>query len=629
MLDMLPTTHTLPALLVAARGDERQLRELGAACCHAGIALPHALTALPGDGHAPRAAAALAEGYLATQRDQEGHHLPRVQDELARRRAELTALHRVNEVATSSLDEAVILDKVVAAVAEVMGVDVCSIYLTCGPSQLVLRATYGLAVTAVGAAQLSIGEGVTGWVAQHRRTAALADLWSDTRAKYLPETAEEAYHAILSVPIIGSGGETVLGVLNVQTREQRDFDEHEVSFLEMVAGELGLSIANARSYDQTDAQLRQKMNALTTLHQVVVAVSSSLDLGRVLNTIARQAVVLCQGQASAIFARRGQGSQLRVDARCDDGELPHLERVTAVALEAIAQARHQVTELPQGPNGAGWTVLCVPLRGHSSTYGALAVYSRPNESFDPETIDLVTDFACEAALAVENAQLHQATQQNLEAKSVLLSELHHRVKNNLQTVAALLSLALRHTKSEEAESTLRESYNRVRSIAAAHDLLSRQAIGVTTIGEVARKVIELLEPTVQGRTAIRFLNDGEAIEVETREATTLAILINELLTNAVRHGLKGRESGVVRVSYGRQGSQVWVTVADDGNGLPPDFTLARNKGLGLSIVRTLVEADLHGQVDWAGNSGGGARFTLLFCPPAQGAHLAKAAAERR
>jgi two-component sensor histidine kinase len=255
----------------------------------------------------------------------------------------------------------------------------------------------------------------------------------------------------------------------------------------------------------------------------------------------------------------------------------------------------------------------VPLRGHGSTYGALAVFAPAGQAFESDTVDLLTDFACEAALAIENAQLHQATQQSLEAKSVLLSELHHRVKNNLQTVASLLSLALRHSKSEEAIETLRESYNRVRSIAAAHDLLSKQAIGITTIGDVARKVIELLEPTVQGRVAARFLTEGESIELETREATTLAILLNELLTNAVRHGLRGRESGTVKVSYGRQGSQVWVTVTDDGNGLPPDFTLNKNKGLGLSIVRTLVEADLRGQVDWKGDQG--AQFTLLFCPP--------------
>src|SRR5581483_7429682 len=102
--------------------------------------------------------------------------------------------------------------------------------------------------------------------------------------------------------------------------------------------------------------------------------------------------------------------------------------------------------------------------------------------------------------------------------------------------------------SEEAANTLRESYNRVRSIAAAHDLLSRDSIGVTTIGDVARKVIELLEPTVQGRAVIRFVSEGETIELETREATTLAILLNELITNAVRHGLKGREAGTVRVT---------------------------------------------------------------------------------
>jgi two-component sensor histidine kinase len=336
----------------------------------------------------------------------------------------------------------------------------------------------------------------------------------------------------------------------------------------------------------------------------------------VLSTITSQVLNLSQSESSIIFARNRHQHQLHVETQDCDGPVHDKALAEQLALVAIQKGTPQVSLLPPAGEEAGRALLCVPLRGHGSTYGALAVFGRPGQQFDSELTDLLTDFACEAAMAIENAQLHQATQQSLEAKSVLLSELHHRVKNNLQTVASLLSLALRHTRSEEAAGTLRESYNRVRSIAAAHDLLSRQAIGVTTIGEVARKVIELLEPMQQGRGAIKFLCEGPAIELETREATTLAILLNELLTNALRHGLKGRDTGTVRVLYGRQGSQVWVTVADDGHGLPSDFTLSKNKGLGLSIVRTLVEADLHGQVDWGSQQG--ARFTLLFTPPARG-----------
>jgi two-component sensor histidine kinase/putative methionine-R-sulfoxide reductase with GAF domain len=531
--------------------------------------------------------------------------------ELDRRRAELRALQRVNAVATGSLDENTVLSNVVGAVADVMGVDVCSIYLRQGQNQLVLRATYGLSQEAVGHARLHVGEGLTGLAAEQGSPVAVPDIWADSRAKYLPETKEDEYHSIMSVPIKAAATEHVQGVLNVQTREVREYTNDDIGFLEMIAGQLGLSIENARSYGQTDAQLRQKVNALTTLHQVVLAVSSSLDLRRVLNTIARQALTLCQGESSAILARKGQ--QLRVEAFCGDGDLEHTEFVREVARAAILQGAHQVQLSPPGEDNVQRALLCVPLRGHGSTYGALAVYGKAEQGFDGETSDLLTDFACEAAMAIENAQLHQATQQSLEAKSVLLSELHHRVKNNLQTVGSLLSLALRHTKSEEASETLRDSYNRVQSIAAAHDLLSRQTIGVTTIGEVANKVISLLEPTVQARGSVKFIAEGDQIDVETREATTLAILLNELLTNAMRHGLRGREGGTIRVLYGRQGSEVWVSVADDGNGLPPDFTLNKNRGLGLSIVRTLCEADLHGQVNWASDHGG-ARFTLLFAP---------------
>jgi two-component sensor histidine kinase/putative methionine-R-sulfoxide reductase with GAF domain len=610
------------ARIRAAFDDPAQLQRLGAELATEGIPLPSILAGLPAQEQTPQVAAALAAGYGAAQAARSGHEAQTVREELERRRAELTALHHVNAMASSSLDETTVLNNAVKAVARVMHVDVCSIYLLQAASPLVLRATYGLNPSAVGHANLAMGEGVTGWAAQQGRTVAVADLWSDTRAKYLPETEEDPYHSLVSVPIRAASGEQILGVINVQTKERREFKQDEVSFLEMIAGELGLWIENARLYGQTDAQLRQKMSALTTLHQVVVAVSSSLDLRRVLTTIANQALSLSQGENSAIFARQGQ--QLREVAHCSEGDERDREVVRETARAAIQRDAQQIAPLPDDAGQAPRSVLCVPFRGHGATYGALAVYSKPGQQFEADTIDLLADFACEAALAIENAQLHHSTQRSLEAKSVLLSELHHRVKNNLQTVASLLSLALRHCKTEEAANTLRESYNRVRSIAAAHDLLSRDSIGVTTIGDVARKVIELLEPTVQGRAQIRFHSEGETIELETREATTLAILLNELITNAVRHGLKGRECGTVRVTYGRQGSQVWVTVADDGNGLPPGFTLSKNRGLGLSIVRTLAEADLHGQVDCTGEHG--ARFTLLFSPPgASGASRAERA----
>jgi two-component system, sensor histidine kinase PdtaS len=605
--------ETLARALPAAGADTGKLEALGAHYGSSGVSLPTILSALPDSPAAGHIASALAAGYLRARSQSDEHDAARLRLELHRRRSEINALQRVNTVATSSLDESTVLNKVVDAVADVVGVAVCSIYLLQGSSGLLLAATYGLNRSAVGTARLSLGEGLIGWAAQHCQTTNVSDIWGDARAKYLPETEEDPYHSILAVPIMATGGEAVLGVITVQTRQGREFTADEITFLEMVAGQLALSIENARSYGQTDARLRQKVAALTTLHQIVVAVAGSLELRRVLDTVAEQAVTLGQCDGSIILTRKAQQQHLRTEARWGVDLQEQYESIERLALASLQQRSQRTDMLPCPGSACGRSIVCEPLRGHGSTFGVLVIVGKPEQSFDGETRDMLDDFASVAALAIENAQLHQATRQNLEAKSVLLAELHHRVKNNLQTVASLLSLALRHSKSDEASNTLRESYNRVRSIAAAHDLLSRQAIGVTTIEAVARKVIELLEPTVKERGAIRFTAEGESIELETREATTLAILLNELLTNAVRHGLRGREQGTVRVLYGRQASQVWVTVADDGNGLPPDFSLGKNKGLGLSIVRTLVEADLHGQVDWGGEQGAG--FTLLFTPP--------------
>ena len=145
--------------------DPAGLESLGAELQAGGHTLPDVLAALPSTT-VPVDAAAIAAGYLAAQSGSEADELGRVRAELERRRAELAALHRVNAVATSSLDEQTVLGKVVCAVAEVMGVDVCSIYLLQGPNQLVLGATCGLNPLAVGTARLLVGEGLTGWAAE-------------------------------------------------------------------------------------------------------------------------------------------------------------------------------------------------------------------------------------------------------------------------------------------------------------------------------------------------------------------------------------------------------------------------------------------------------------------------------
>ncbi len=166
---------------------------------------------------AMRGAVYLTQGYTEVKARREGASLQQAADSLASRKAELSALHRVNAAANSSLDERAILSTVVQVVAEVTGAAVCSIYLLQPPNMLVLAATKGLNPSAVGRARMAVGEGITGFAARERCTVAVPDIWRDPRANYLPETSEDPFHSMISVPIINRSLDRLLGVLNVQT----------------------------------------------------------------------------------------------------------------------------------------------------------------------------------------------------------------------------------------------------------------------------------------------------------------------------------------------------------------------------------------------------------------------------
>lgn len=567
-----------------------------------------------------RGAAWLAQGYAEVKSR-------RVGDSLASRKAELSALHSVNAAANSSLDEQSILATVVQVVAAVTGAAVCSIYLLQPPGTLVLAATKGLNPGAVGHARMPLGEGITGWVAKERQTLAVPDIWRDPRANYLPETSEEPFHSMVSAPIVNRSLDRLLGVLNVQTEEPREFEDDEIAFLEMVAGELALAIENARSYALTDRQLHRKVEELTALRRVIAMVASSLEFQRVLDSIAEGAVALVEADASAIVVVSGPGGVEARVAACHGIAQGHGRTGRAEnGPVARALATGQPIVVPDiaarrlGPGGDDVSLMhdfhsmfVAPFQGRHHTRGALCLYSRAYRNWMREEVDLVAAFADEAALALENASLYEEAQRGLATKSVLLSELHHRVKNNLQTVASLLSLGMRHATAPEARQVLEESRKRIQSIAAVHDLLSQNDVGLTTVAEVARKVTEIAE--LQGAAPPRPVHitvSGERIALATQQATTLAIVLNELLTNALRHAFHGRPDGHVEIEYRADEQLAELSVADDGAGLRPDFDPERHRGLGLSIVDALTRQDLRGELRLERNSTGGTTVTLRF-----------------
>lgn len=552
-----------------------------------------------------KAAVAITRGWQSAQNEQSISEAERARRGVTR----MHALQRINAAANSTLDLDQTLVTTAHAVADEMRADLCSIYLFDEVTrELAQRATNG--PRNASHLTVALGNGYTGYVAEHGHPLLIRDALSDSRFAEEASGYEVPYAGLLSVPIIFFTAEKLQGVISVQTREPHLFTEDEVSFLEIVAGQIAMSIENGRIYAQTDEELRRRVHQLNMLYRVSTLVASTLVFENVLHTIVAQAVQLSGADRSVLF---------ELD--------PVTRRLSTVATHGFDQLETTRAEVPVGQCCVGrvvqsgapslkldcmrtdegcflyghpeaiedqHAVLCVPLSARQGPVGSLCIFSSQRYMLNEHQLQLVTTFANVAAIAMENARLFEQTREGLRIKETLLSEMHHRVKNNLTQIAAILNMQRRRSQNAEVRQVLLESVERIQGIAATHDLLSTNQLGVARIDEIARKIAQIVQGNlVAPHMMIRFRVGIVPYYLPTEEATTLAIVLNELIANAIEHGFEGRERGEIRVTAARESDRLVLRVADDGAGLP-EGTSRATEGLGLQLVRGLVETGLRG-----------------------------------
>lgn len=233
------------------------------------------------------------------------------------------------------------------------------------------------------------------------------------------------------------------------------------------------------------------------------------------------------------------------------------------------------------------------VRGHSVAMRSIPVYR------DGERIGGIV-------LTRDVSELRQQAQE-LITKDATIREIHHRVKNNLQTVASLLRVQARRARSEEAKQVLGQAMRRVAAIAVVHDTLSTGLAQIVDFDVVFERVLGLAaEVASLHGTTVHPRKEGEFGELPSEYATPLALALTEIVTNAVEHGLAGRE-GVVFIRADRTSERLTVEVIDTGTGLPGGTV---GDGLGTQIVRTLIEGELGGSIVWGADVAGGTRVAI-------------------
>ena len=234
---------------------------------------------------------------------------------------------------------------------------------------------------------------------------------------------------------------------------------------------------------------------------------------------------------------------------------------------------------------------------------------REQEHLDRLVTERTRDLERELA---RSASAEAAVRASLREKEVLLSEVHHRVKNNLQVITSLLRLEASRSPEPMAQQVLRDMQRRIMSMALLHETLYKSGdFGhVDLDGYLGPLATQLFRSHAGGTSRVELLLELEPLQAGLDQAIPCGLILNELLSNCLKHAFRETDPGEVLVSLARESDgRVRMTVRDTGPGLPPDFETRRRASLGLQLVDDLAR-QLGGAFEFG--SGPGALLTVAF-----------------
>lgn len=525
-----------------------------------------------------------------------------LREELDERRSEADALRRVGEATGAAFDLEDMLQVTVEVAIHVTRTDSCQIYLLDPKTnELVLRAADETGQSMIGKIRLKVGEGITGWAAKERKPVAVPkNAYEDDRFRFFPEIHEEQFESILSVPLLSRG--RVLGVVNVRTREPREYTKHQMRLLSGIAGQVAGAIEKAsrtRDLERTAVQLQQ-------LSEVSRTIMSNVYLDDMLLKFVQLTARAMSYKICTVMLVNHQTQELVIKATCgSDGRAPIPEYVhkppirlgESIAGRAVLQGRimtvpdvkkHPHTRFPDIAERAGLTSLAsVPLMITGEVLGVLNCYTERVHEFPPEELAILQALGAQAALAIQTARLMM--------KSAVIQEMNHRVKNNLQQIASLVRLQMRYGGFATVEEAMNDTLSRIQAIAAVHELLLRDDLDSVSIGRLAEHILFATKQSVvaPGKSIVTEFA-GPDIRLPLSHATTFALVLNELVQNAVEHGFSDLDQGRILVEARKTDTEITVTVLNDGHPLPEGFDPSMKGRLGLRIVSDLVRGGLNG-----------------------------------
>ena len=571
---------------------------------------------------------------------------------LKRRHNQLQTAAEVSRVATSILDPDKMVQRVVELSRERFDLYYAGLFLvdhtgdwTGEPNKwAVLRAGTGQAGQQLLAEEHKLkigGSSMIGWCLAHREARIALDVGKDAvrfENPRLPST-----HSELALPLISRGD--LVGALSIQSSQKVAFSQEDITVFQTMADQLANALINARFYAQaqqeiadrlqTEAQLLRRQEELKLLNAANRELATLMDLDQVLEAtlgwmkkllkIETSSIWLWDPERELLICRQATGS-LAHDRR--GYELALGEGIVGWVLQqgqrkviADRQADNQPAPIKELYRADISSVLSVPMKVKAKYIGVLQVGSPAKNCFDTTHLRLMESLAATVAIAIDNARLYEQTRQDAVTKEVLFSEANHRVKNNLTAIMGILALEIQQPYSKEIDfhALLRDLLGRIQGMATVHNLLSETEWAPLPL---ARFIEEIAYTALGGSPfrqaiSVKVLSEQKSLLIAPRQANSLAILINELTTNSIKHAFREKRSGSILVQISLENEddrQVKIIFSDDGPGWPAEVLDGERSGVGVRLMRLLVRGPLIDDLAFYNDGGAVAEVQFRLVP---------------
>ncbi|HEX3034112.1 MAG TPA: PAS domain S-box protein [Thermodesulfobacteriota bacterium] len=281
-----------------------------------------------------------------------------------------------------------------------------------------------------------------------------------------------------------------------------------------------------------------------------------------------------------------------------------------------------ITDVEQIDLGPLWEVVLgegiralgfIPLIYQESLLGKFMVYFDKPHRFTDDEVHLMQTIAGHIAYAIERKRAEEQIKASLKEKEILLKEIHHRVKNNLQIISSLLNLQSRQIISEEARQRLKESQNRVKSMALIHEKLyqSENLVGINFKDYIKSLLSYLLSSYAANPNKVKLKIDADNVLLSLDRAIPCGLIVNEIVSNSLKYAFpKGRE-GEISVALSSENGNHILSIRNDGIPFPENVDFRNTRSLGLQLVCALTE-QIRGTIEL--NRSSGTEFRITFSP---------------